>query len=255
MTVTDKYKVAYSVYETDQYDDFSFMEENRGISANHVKALVKNIKDGYEMPPIIVNEHMEVMDGQHRLMAHKELDEPVTFIIQRDMKENAIQRANTDVSKWTTPQHIEYHIKRGNEHYAKLNEFKEYSGMPVVQAMRILGKSADSRIKSSAKIIQHGVFVVTHETDAYSFTDEVVLRMRMEAPTGKIISALKRLYDAGVDTKRLVTAVNVTEDELKLLNTVPKIIETIVKVYNTDLKRADQVKMKEYGKNQYKVYI
>lgn len=255
MTVKDLYKVAYSVYETDQYDDFNFLEENRDISYSHVAKLMENIKEGFEMPPLIVDEEMNVIDGQHRLKAHKQLKRPVRFIIQRDMKENTLQRANTDIIKWTTDQHVAYHSKQGNEHYIKLEAFKEYSELPWNNTVRLLGKGSDPNVRSIAKILQHGLFIVTHEEDAYNFVDEVVMRMRMESPSSKVVSALKGLYDAGVDTKRLVTAVNVTEDEIALINAIPKIMETIAKVYNTDLKRSDQIKFKEGQYNQIRPYI
>lgn len=255
MTVKERYKVAYKVYETQSYDDFKLLEENRDITPNHVLRLAENIKEGYQMPPIIVNENMEVVDGQHRLQAFEMLKRPVHFIIQRDMKENTLQRANTDVVKWTTAQHVEYHVKQGNEDYIKLKEFKEYTEMPWAQSMRILGKSKDPSVHSVAKVLQYGLFEVKHETDAYLFADEVILRMRMERPTGKVVSAIKNIYDAGVDTKRLVTAINVTEEEIQLLNTIPRIMQTLTKVYNKDLKRADSIKIKEYNNGQLKPYI
>lgn len=252
---TKVYAVAYSVYETTDYEDFNFLEENRDVSTNHVNRLIESIKQGYTFPPLIVDEDMNVVDGQHRLKAHEKTGKPVEFIIQVDMKENTLQKANSDVIKWTTPQHVEYHIKQGNENYEKLKEFKEYTGMPWAQATRILGKSKDLRVHSVAKILEYGLFEVKHEDDAYAFADDVIMRFRMEKPTGKIISAIKNIYDAGADTKRLVTAINVTEDELMLLNTIPKIIETIVKVYNKDLKKSEQIKFTQYDNGQYRITI
>ena len=255
MTVKDKYQVAYSVYETDQYDDFTFLEENRDISYSHVAKLMDNIKEGYEMPPLIVDEHLNVIDGQHRLKAHKQLKKPVRFIIQSDMKENTLQRANTDIIKWTTGQHIDYHAKQGNEHYIKLQEFKKYCELPWNNCVRVLGRSNDPKYRATSNILQYGAFEVAHEEDAYAFADEVILRMRMEKPTGKVVSAIKNLYDAGVDTKRLVTAINVTEDEIQLINTIPKIMETIAKVYNKDLKKSEHIRLKEWGNGQLKAIV
>lgn len=255
MTVKDLYKVAYSVYETDRYDDFIFLEENRDIAEAHVKRLAVNIREGYQMPPLIVDADMAVIDGQHRLKAYESLGLPVQFIIQRDMKENTLQRANTDVKTWTTPQHIAYHIKQDNEDYIKLKEYKEYTELPWANALRILGGSKDPKVKSQSKIIQYGLFEVRHESDAYEFADEVILRMRMEMPGNKIISAIKKLYDAGVDTRRLVTAINVCEEEIKLINVVPKIMETISKVYNRDLKKSEQIKFKKWTSGVLAPYI
>lgn len=250
-----EYAVAYSVYHTTDYEDFNFIEENREISNYHVNRLVNSVEEGYTFPPIIVDENMNVIDGQHRLKAHEQAGAPIQFIIQANMKEHTLQKANSDVVKWSTAQHVDYHVKQGNEHYQKLKDFKSYSEMPWSQSVRILGKSKDPKIISVAKILEYGLFEVKHEEDAYTFVDEVIMRIRMEFPTGKIISAIKNLYDAGADTKRLVTAINVTEDELMLLNTIPKIIETIVKVYNKDLKKSEQIKFTQYDSGQYRLTI
>ncbi|GAB3065400.1 ParB N-terminal domain-containing protein [Salinicoccus sesuvii] len=255
MTVKEKYSVAYSVYETKKFDDFTFLEENRDVAMNHVNRLAQNIKEGYEMPPILVDEELKVIDGQHRLMAHEMLQRPIRFIIQENMKENTLQKANTNVKIWTTAQHIEYHIKKGNAHYIKLKAFREYSELQWGTAMRILGGSKDKKIKSEAKVLQYGLFEVRYEEDAYNFVDEVVLRMRMESPTSKIVSAIKNIYDIGVDTRRLVTAINVTEEEIQLMNTIPKIMETIAKIYNKDLKKSEHIKFKQWNNNQLKPYI
>ena len=87
-----EYPVAYSVYETSEYEDFKFLEENRDISNNHVDRLAESITAGYTFPPLIVDEGMNVVDGQHRLKAHQKTGKPVQFIIQRDMKENTLQK-------------------------------------------------------------------------------------------------------------------------------------------------------------------
>ena len=50
-------KTAYHVYETNDYGLFSFIESNRNPSRNHVENLKKQIKNGYELPPIIVREN------------------------------------------------------------------------------------------------------------------------------------------------------------------------------------------------------
>lgn len=63
-------KKTTNVYETTNYSKFKKMLDNREVSPNRVQKIVKSIDQvGYVMSPIIVNEKMEVIDGQGRLAA------------------------------------------------------------------------------------------------------------------------------------------------------------------------------------------
>ena len=62
------------IKKTRMYDIFRFKKENREINYNKVMNLKsKLINDGRQIVPIICNRDMEVIDGQHRLEALKEL--------------------------------------------------------------------------------------------------------------------------------------------------------------------------------------
>lgn len=250
-----KYAVAYKVYETTEYDDFNFLEENRGISDNHVANLIKSLNKGYEMPPIIVDEDMNVIDGQHRLTAHKKASKPVRFVIQQNIKDDTLQRANTDISKWRNNDHLMYHVKKKNENYIKLLEYITYAEVTITTGMSILGKSSDSKVKTKARVLQEGLFTVTNEHDAYNFANEILLRVRMDSPSNKIVSAMKQLYDAGLDNKRLVASINAVEDELQLINKIPDISKAIIKTYNRNLNRSEQVNYSMYKNGTLKLEV
>ena len=55
------------VCETTNYSMFSYMVGNREVVHKHVLNLAKSIKVKDLEIPIIVNEMMQVCDGQHRL--------------------------------------------------------------------------------------------------------------------------------------------------------------------------------------------
>ena len=60
----------FKIYETTSYSQFKTMEGNRAVKDGRVNKIVESInKIGYVLSPILVNEKMEVIDGQGRLSA------------------------------------------------------------------------------------------------------------------------------------------------------------------------------------------
>lgn len=72
----------YKVYTTSDYSIFAHLKENRDVKEQRVKKIRKSIDSvGYIRNPIIVNEKMEIIDGQGRFEVLKEKGYPVEFII------------------------------------------------------------------------------------------------------------------------------------------------------------------------------
>ena len=57
------------VHKTKDYDKFGFNYLNREVDAIHVRRLIKDMETAGLRVPIIVDENMEVIDGQHRYPA------------------------------------------------------------------------------------------------------------------------------------------------------------------------------------------
>lgn len=65
-------------YRTDNYAKFKRLDGNRGVQLMRVKKVMDSVKaNGYIYSPLIVNERYEVVDGQARLEAFKQLGIPV----------------------------------------------------------------------------------------------------------------------------------------------------------------------------------
>jgi len=99
-------KVAdYRVYITNDFAKFKILEGNRETESTGV--LEKNIrKYGYLHVPILVNEFMEVIEGQHRLKACKKLGEPVHYIIQNGLRREHCIALNVGRRNWTFENYI-----------------------------------------------------------------------------------------------------------------------------------------------------
>src|SRR5690625_2430380 len=79
------------VYKTDNLDMFQLSKFNRNVFLR--KEMLEQAREGF-ISPIIVNENMVVIDGQHRLEASKKEGVPVEYIIKPGLDENDIVRMN-----------------------------------------------------------------------------------------------------------------------------------------------------------------
>lgn len=126
------------VYETKNYDMFRQMLGNRDIKGE--SKIVESIKRvGLVHNPIIVNEKYEVIDGQNRLEALRQLDLPVYFIIQKGLGIEACRSLNIGQTNWGTEDYIYSFADVGNKNYRRLaslmTEFQKQFGIQGIIAM------------------------------------------------------------------------------------------------------------------------
>lgn len=120
------------VYETTDYSIFKRLEGNREVTSQRSQKIKKNIvENGYVLNPIVVNEKHEIIDGQGRVDALKELNLPVHYVIAQGagVKECAVlNAANTP---WKLTDYIDSYAELKNENYVRLkmlfDEYKEFT--------------------------------------------------------------------------------------------------------------------------------
>lgn len=109
------------IYETDNFEMFKLMNANRGITNARKKTLIESIrKHGYITSPIIVNEKMEVIDGQGRLLACKELNVPIAYTIVEGIGIDECMVLNANMQNWKTLDFIKSYAQQGNADYQRL---------------------------------------------------------------------------------------------------------------------------------------
>ncbi|MGI1734931.1 hypothetical protein DIX90_10115 [Streptococcus iniae] len=144
-----------TVYKTTNYDMFNFSKFNRNVFLT--PEMLKQAELGF-VSPIIVNENLTVIDGQHRLTACQQLGLPVEYIIKKGLGEDDIVRMNTVQKPWKLINYIEAYANEGRIEYVKLLELintKDY-----YQSVAIISQVAVNSINPRGMIapIQNGEF-------------------------------------------------------------------------------------------------
>ena len=114
-------KEAYKVYVTTDYSIFKRLVGNRDIPESRISKIVESIQSiGWVRNPIIVNEKMEVIDGQGRLTALQRLHMPVEYLIAEGAGNKECIFMNMNMVNWKLPDFIKSYAEQGNENYQRL---------------------------------------------------------------------------------------------------------------------------------------
>ena len=121
------------IRKTKDYSIFKILKENRHVNKLHVNKLICSLKnnDDLYLNPIIVSSDFEVIDGQHRLQAAKELDLEIYYVIDQNFTPSKIITLNTTQKKWGASDYLNFWKTQGREDYINLEKFKEDIEFPL----------------------------------------------------------------------------------------------------------------------------
>ena len=74
-------KYSNQVQTSSDYAKFKTLIGNRKPNELHIKRLISSFKERYLFSPILVNEKMQIIDGQHRFLSAKELNLPINYLV------------------------------------------------------------------------------------------------------------------------------------------------------------------------------
>lgn len=143
-------KKVNQVFATTDYKKFRILKGNRSVNKLHVRRLKESFKESYLLSPIIVNENLEIIDGQHRFEAAKEMNLPVHFIICEDYSLKEVQLLNTNMKNWKKEDYLNAFCDLGYPEYLKFRQFmNEYPDFAISSAETILTDSLSGGYKNT----------------------------------------------------------------------------------------------------------
>jgi ParB/Sulfiredoxin domain len=159
------------------YSRFKRIVGNRGVRRAHIKNLADAIRQdatSVRYNPIVVNEKMEVIDGQHRLEAIKslksELNLPVYYIMEPNLTLDNVISLNSGTKAWTPLDFADSFIERGNKNYQIYKDFKEMYGLNHDVLMRYL--SLENPI--TTEMFKQGKFTVSNVDKSHKLCENLL---------------------------------------------------------------------------------
>jgi hypothetical protein len=98
---------------------------------------------------------MQVIDGQHRLAAAKELDLPVYFLVSEEADLKTTQAVNTSSRKWSAKDYVDSYAAAGDNEYIYLQQFIETFSLPVSTALFLLSGVRRTGLAGGGKLLSN----------------------------------------------------------------------------------------------------
>ena len=164
--------VERKVYTTYDYEKFSFIKGNRPVIESHVNNLIKAMRHGKLICPIIVNEDFEIPNGQHRFTAWRRMGEPVSYMVGEGYGLKETQAYHTNSKNWTHEIILNSHCDSGNVHYLRLRAFRKKYGFSIASSFNLLSGNK-SMIKGLNLKFKNGDFIATSIKSAESIAEKI----------------------------------------------------------------------------------
>lgn len=124
-----EHKKSVTVYTTTNYEQFNRLKGNRDVTNKRVAIIKESIAQvGYISNPIIVNENHEVIDGQGRLEALRQLGLPVEYRIVAGLGINDCRAMNLKPTCWSISDFVKSYAEYGNESYIRFKDIADRYG-------------------------------------------------------------------------------------------------------------------------------
>lgn len=171
---------------TTNYSRFGTIEGNRRVSRRHVKELKRLIRTNgnlNEKFPIKVNSRMEILDGQHRFEALKELGLPIVYEIVDGANINTVRAINLGNKNWDWRDIGRSYADLGNKEYEWFLDYVDQYGINYGLAMAFcdqpIGRGYTSRFYAGRLNIEDkpkAVQAVEHYLELRQFVPHVLVR-------------------------------------------------------------------------------
>lgn len=196
-------------YITTDYNKFSYVKINRDINRKYVAKLKNSMKEkGYVGPGILVNENLEILDGQHRFISCQELGIPVKYIVKTGYSIEEIAALNMNGHNWNVNTFIDSYVKSDKEDYKFFKDVTQKYGISTAALKVIITHfkkefaetPEEKKIITSGKIandINHGTLVITDKEREHilDFLDALeIFKFFKKYHTDTFIRAFLELY-------------------------------------------------------------
>jgi hypothetical protein len=173
-----------TIYQTMDYDMFKRPNENRVIKRANVHKLVREISKNNMLAirPIDVNADMQIIDGQHRREAARELGVPLFYRISSNLSAASMRSLNAASTNWTGLDYLHHWAVLGKPDYQALEAFMErYPILSFSNAVMLLQETEETRTAE----FRDGDWTTSLDAKSANETAEFIQRIGAEVPSFK----------------------------------------------------------------------
>lgn len=184
------------ITKTTDYDQFHMTPENRArISLTHVRKIKQSLqrKNMLDLNPIIVDADLNIIDGQHRFLAARELGIDIFYMQDDELVSEDIIDLNIS-NPWKADDYLNYYVQKGYTEYKKVKQFMNEFGLTLSGAMAFAsmkkGNSYD-KFKMGSYVFNIEDFI--QDVEVVQQTIHVISKMNGQKPYTKTCRFVRTL--------------------------------------------------------------
>lgn len=265
--ITKKAKVIASVYETEDYSMFKELENNRDVTRLRAEKLIASFSEKEILNPIVVNEQMEIVDGQGRLEALKSLGRPIKFIVAPGANIEDCRRMNEYNTKWTTMNFVVSFASSGNENYKRLLEVREKTKLPFSLILRLVNQGEGINVERDGKVmyrynkINTGVLIFTDDDKEkaihiYNLANEIKNALQLSCRINDAFyTAVKVMVEFdGYDHERMLRKCRAYKHKFQQMANLENALKEFSSCYNSGQSTKSRLYFEDYMRTRgYKI--
>ena len=253
------------IYETNDLEKFVFAKWNRDVRKEKVKSLTERMKVFFLTFTIIVNEFLEIIDGQHRFSALKIYNEyrksigldiiPLRYDIKVGWGEKECKELNSETSIFSNEDVLKQEIYNDNENYLLYDKFKkEYPFLGHNTVIGLLSGNIKATKGGENKSFKVGTFKVKDYEESIEKTNKIIdivettiipLGDRGNPQTTYTLSILPFIFDSNYDHQHMMKQIKnrnkYTKDSLPESTKLTTCKYYLQKLYNHDVDKKNRL--------------
>lgn len=180
-------KIVGEVFTTCDYDKFKRLSGNRDCTKARKNKLIKSFEEiGWIRNPIVINPNFEVIDGQGRLEACRELGMPVEYVIDERAGLKECQTLNRWQTNWRPIDYCKSFAEEGKQDYQRLLDCLEAFESVTLQTLCIIILNRVLNGGGSTTVLKSGELCFTEKRK-----QEIIPSLAVLDKNNQAISAIK----------------------------------------------------------------
>lgn len=235
------------VQSSNNYDQFVLLSNNRDQNRGHIEAIKSAFAEMGNLTrvqPILVNERYEIIDGQHRFIAAKELNEPIFFTMQPGLSVADARNMNILHRAWRLDDFVKSYAESGDTNYQKYLQLKEDYGF---SHSIIMTYTTGSEKRGAFAAFRRGEFVATDMAAARARLDkltEAAAITKYGRDKFFAYAYLKAMEVPGFDQQRMLRKLAQTAEQLvRRFGQTSEYLRALEEVYNYQITETNRLRL------------
>jgi len=239
------------VYMTYDYDLFKTIDGNRTINMLHADRIADSMEEKQLVTPIIVNEHFEIIDGQHRYTGCQKKNKPVYYIICEGYGLEDVHRLNEKSHNWTLKDFLDGYSTFAEKDpkyndYVILKQFIESN--KITPAMGIYLTKGELNEQDATTEFKNGYYRAKEMDLAQIFLnrlEDFAIYFTEKYKNTSFMKAFKAFSNSRkYDHNNMVKKLEYMGGELQNRSTISQYIDLLSDIYNTRLNEKKRIYFK-----------